>query len=410
MDSSSTVVVLPYGRQQIEEDDIAAVTQVLRSDYLTTGPMVARFEQALAQVTTARHAVSCSSGTAALHLGAMVLNLGPGDGVVVPAITFLATANAVRYVGAEVIFADVDSATGLMGAEQLLAALQRADAMGVTAKAVIPVHLNGQCVAMEEIAAVAQQRGLAVLEDGCHALGARYGAQQQHHPVGCCHHSDLVAFSFHPVKTVAMGEGGALTTNRDDLYRRLLRLRNHGMTQQPDELQQPELALDSTAQPNPWYYEMAEPGYNYRASDIHCALGLSQLGKLTRFVARRQQLVDRYDALLKPLAPTVRPLTRVANGRPAWHLYVVQIDFTELMERRGLDRAALMRQLRVHGIGTQVHYLPVAWQPYYRQRYGMLPLTGAGHYYAQVLSLPLFPGLSDDDVDRVVATLQQLVS
>ncbi|MBF0125523.1 MAG: UDP-4-amino-4,6-dideoxy-N-acetyl-beta-L-altrosamine transaminase, partial [Magnetococcales bacterium] len=382
---------------------------VLRGDYLTTGPTVAQFEQALNQVTSARHAVSCSSGTAALHLGAMVLNLGPGDGVVVPAITFLASANAARYVGAEVVFADVDSRTGLMGAEQLLEALRRAAAMGITVKAVVPVHLNGQCVNMAEVAALAHQYGLAVVEDGCHALGAHYAVQEQFYPVGCCQHSDLVAFSFHPVKTVAMGEGGAVTTNRPDLYQRLLRLRNHGMTQQASEMQQPELAFDTTAQSNPWYYEMAEPGYNYRASDIHCALGLSQLGKLARFVARRQQLVDRYDALLAPLAPIVRPLARQPNCRPAWHLYVVQIDFATLLAERGLDRAELMRRLRSRGIGTQVHYLPVAWQPYYRRRYGVIPLPGAQRYYEQVLSLPLFPTLTNDDVDRVVATLRELV-
>jgi UDP-4-amino-4,6-dideoxy-N-acetyl-beta-L-altrosamine transaminase len=391
---------IPYGRQAIDEEDIAAVVTTLRSDWLTQGPTVTRFEQALAQACGACFAVACSSGTAALHLAAMAVGLGEGDHAVVPTLTFLATANAARYVGAEVVLSDVDPDSGLLDLSHVASMLASVEQQAV--KALIPVHLNGQCVDMEAVAAIAAQHELCVIEDACHALGGTYrsrdGVEGQ---VGNCRYSDLTTFSFHPLKTVAMGEGGAVTTNDEVLYRRLVRLRNHGIVREPEGFEDTALAFDSRGVAKPWYYEMPEVGFNYRASDIHCALGLSQLEKLGRFVRRRRELVRRYDRLLAPFRSLVRPLGLVGNTDAAWHLYVVLIDFAAL----GLERATLMEQLRKEGIGTQVHYLPVHLQPYYKRRYGDRSLPGAERYYARALSLPLFPALRDQDVDRVVATL-----
>jgi UDP-4-amino-4,6-dideoxy-N-acetyl-beta-L-altrosamine transaminase len=388
---------LPYGRQQIGDDDVAAVAQVLRGDALTTGPKVADFEQALSHATGASHVVACSSGTAALHLAAMALDLGPGDKAVVPALTFLATANVVRLTGAELVFADVDPATGLMGAQELSTALAR-DGSGQV-KAVFPVHYAGQCAAPDKLAAAAGD--LPVVADSCHALGTAYGSGGR---VGDCRHAIMETFSFHPVKIIAAGEGGVVITNDGELAQRLRRLRNHGMTRDTDSFIRDDLACDGKGEPNPWYYEMVELGLNCRLSDIHCALGLSQLGKLDTFCAVRRALVARYDEKLVPLAPLVRPLSRVADCDPAWHLYVVRIDFAVL----GMERAAVMARLKEAGIGTQVHYLPLHMQPYYRDRYGEMSLPGAEVFYQQALSLPLFPDMTEEEVEYVVATLGEI--
>lgn len=387
---------LPYGHQVIDDDDVAAVTAALRGDFLTTGPAVAQFEAAFAQRVGARYAVACNSGTAALHLATMAIGLGPGDSAVVPSLTFLATANAVRFTGAEVVFADVDPTTGLLTAETLRAALKSARSK---VKAVLPVHLAGMVADMKAIGAVARDAGLAVIEDACHALGA---AEDDGVAVGACARSALAAFSTHPVKTITTGEGGLVTANDAALAERARRLRNHGMEHDPARWTDPTAGRDGN-QPAPWYYEMAEIGYNYRLTDIGCALGLSQLKKLDRFVKRRAELASRYDRELAALAPHVTIPARPAQGITAWHLYAVQIDFAALKRRRG----DVMRAMRAAGIGTQVHYIPVHRQPYYRKRYGDLPLPGADAYYARTLSLPLFPAMKDADVDRVVGALKQ---
>ena len=393
---------LPYGRHAVDDDDVAAVARTLRGDWLTGGPAVAGFEAALTRVTGASHAIACASGTAALHLAALALDLRPGDAVVVPTLTFLATANAPRHAGAEIAFADVDPDTGLMGVAELEAALARAEAEGTgRVRAAFPVHLNGQCADPAGLAAACRARGLAVVADAAHAFATRYAAGGAERAVGADADALLTAFSFHPVKVIAMGEGGAVTTGSPALAERLRRLRNHGIARDAGAFRNRDLAFDSGGAANPWYYEMAEPGLNYRASDIHCALALSQLAKLDRFVARRAALVARYDALLAPLAPAVRPVARAPGCRPAWHLYVVHIDFAGL----GIERAEVMRRLRGERILTQVHYTPVHLQPYYRDRYGALDLPGAEAYYRRALSLPLFPAMADDDVVRVVAAL-----
>lgn len=399
---------LPYGRQTIEDDDIAAVGAVLRSDYLTTGPMVDRFETAFAAHVDARFAVSCSSGTAGLHMAMLALGLGAGDAVIVPALTFLATANAVRFTGAEAVFADVSPETGLMSAEHLDAAIAEARRRGLTVKAVAPVHFAGQAVELAPFKAVLDRVDLgdvAIVEDACHAIGTRSREGARDHAVGDCHASAMAVFSLHPVKLIAMGEGGVVTTADPTLNDRLRLARNHGMTRNPHDFANRALAFDADGAANPWYYEMHEPGYNYRASAIHCALGLSQIGKLERFAARRTALVARYDKRLAPLASVVWPLGRREGCRPAWHLYVIRVDFAAL----GMTRAATMRALADKGIGTQVHYLPLHLQPYYAQRYGAYALPGAERLYREMLSIPLFPAMSDADADRVVDGIAAIV-
>jgi len=397
---------LPYGRQLIEQDDIDAVVEVLRGEWLTGGPAVARFEDALSDATGAPHAVVCANGTAALHMAAAALGLGPGDRVIVPAVTFLATANAARYVGAEVVFADVDAETGLMTTETLSEALERAGRDGGRVRAVMPVHLNGQVADPQGIWRVASEAGLEVVDDCCHAVGTSFDTPQGVARVGEGRHARMSVFSFHPVKTVAMGEGGAVTTGDPVLAERLRLIRNHGMTRDPERFTQAGEAFDADGAANPWYYEMAEPGYNFRASDMQCALGASQMAKLDRFVATRRGLAARYDEKLAQFAPLVRPAGRVTGCEPAWHLYVVLIDFEAL----GLSRATVMRKLSQKGVGTQVHYLPVNRQPYYRARYGEIALPGADAYYARCLSLPLFAAMTEADVDRVVEAIAEICS
>ena len=323
---SAAKPALPYGRHAIDQDDIDRVVAVLRSDRLTTGPAVGEFESALADRVGADHAVVSANGTAALHLATLALEIGPGDAVVVPTLTFLATANAPHLAGAEIIFADVDPESGRMRPEDLETAI--AGAKDRTLKAVYPVHLNGPACAMAEIADVARHHKLAIVEDASHALGGWMNDDAGGvTAVGACRFSDLTTFSFHPVKTIACGEGGAVTTNDAALAGRMARLRCHGMVHDPERFASGDLARAADGGANPWYYEMPQPGMNYRLSDIHCALGLSQLGKLGRFVGRRRALVEQYDAHLAALAPMVRPVGRPSGGRVAWHLYPVLIDF-----------------------------------------------------------------------------------
>ena len=394
--------LLPYGRQTIDEDDIAAVTAVLRSPSLTCGPMVERFEDAFATAVGAAHAVVCANGTAALHLANAALGLGPGDAVIVPALTFVATANAARFCGAEVVFADVDADTGLMSADQLGAAFVRARAAGLRPKAVVPVHLNGQACAMPEIALAAAGFGLSVVEDACHALGGEcVSADGARLRVGSCRHGAMTVFSLHPVKTLTMGEGGVVTTNDPALASRLRRLRNHGVVRDASAFENDALAFDAGGAPNPWYVEFQELGFNYRASDMQCALGLSQLAKLDRFVTARRGLAGYYRERLPSVAPFVTAVGRARGCHPAWHLAVAMIDF----EAAGISRGALMRRLAGCGIGSQVHYVPLHLQPSYRHHYGDPSLPGAERYYARCLSLPLFPTMSLCDVERVIGAL-----
>ena len=405
---------LPYGQHLIEADDVDAVRSALHDNFiapgliepaeaeamladlaalpLTQGPRILAFEQSLAAAVSAKHAVSCSSGTAALHLILAALDTDGRHACIVPSITFLATATAVRMCGAEVIFADVDPDTGLMGPREFAEAITRADR---PVKAVLPVHMGGRVCDMTALARIAAEYDIAVIEDGCHALGAA----SPHGKVGDSAHSIASVFSFHPVKTIACGEGGAVTTNDPLLADRISRLRNHGVTREADLMSDLDLSLDSEGQMNPWSYEQLDLGFNYRMTEIEAALGSSQLGKLDRFMERRRELSDLYDQLLAPLQPHVRPVKRA--GGESLHLYGLLIDFEAL----GISRAALMRGLSAKGVGTQVHYIPVYRQPYFTHRYGAQRHAGAEAYYARSLSLPLFPAMTDEDVKRVCAEL-----
>jgi UDP-4-amino-4,6-dideoxy-N-acetyl-beta-L-altrosamine transaminase len=381
--------LLPYGRQTIEDDDIAAVAEALKGDFLTTGPRVGAFEAAFAAKVGARHAVACANGTAALHLAMLAEGVGPGDVCVVPSITFLATANAARYVGAEVAFADVDSSTGLMTQATLAEALDRTKGRRIAA--VLPVHLRGDIAELPALRRLTDEVGATLVEDACHALGSRMVFDNQPAQAGDNRWGAMAVFSFHPVKTLTTGEGGMVTTADEHLAERLRRLRSHGM--------------ERPAGSDPWWYEMPEVGFNYRLPDILCALGLSQLGKLGRFVERRRALAQHYETALAPLAPVVRIAARPAWSYPALHLMTVLIDF----ESAGRTRAEIMATLKSEGVGAQVHYIPVHRQPYYAARYGRLSLPGADAWYARCLSLPLYPDMHEADVDRVADALARAI-
>jgi UDP-4-amino-4,6-dideoxy-N-acetyl-beta-L-altrosamine transaminase len=376
---------LPYGRQTIEDDDIAAVAEALRADLLTTGPTVEAFETAFKAKVGAEHAVAVSNGTATLHLAMMALGVGEGDVCIVPSVTFLATANCARYVGAEVVFADVDPDSGLMTPDTLADALARAGDRRV--RAVLPVHLRGDVCDLPALKAMASAAGAVLVEDAPHALGSTATFGNVRHRVGDGAFSAFASFSFHPVKTLATGEGGMLTTNDAALAARARSLRGHGMVR--------------PAGAEPWVYEMPELGFNYRIPDVLCALGISQLAKLDRFVERRRALAARYQTLLEPLSPLVRLAVRPAGSDPALHLLTVLIDFEAAMT----TRVAVMENLKAQGIGSQVHYIPVHRQPYYVNRYGLADLPGADAWYDRCLTLPLYPGMTDGDPDRVVEAL-----
>ncbi len=397
-------MISTYGHQLIEQDDIDAVNTVLRSNWLTTGPVVEEFEIAFARRTGADYAIACSSGTAALHLVAMAIGLGPGQTSMVPAISFLATANCSRFTGADVLFTDVDPDTGLMRVPDLLEVLEHQYESKV--KALFLVHLNGQTCPVNELSEIARENGMVVIEDCCHALGTSYRSKRSDmRQAGSCTFSDFSVFSFHPVKTITTGEGGMITTNDAVYAEKIKSLRNHGMLHNPSSFRNRENACNEEGVVNPWYYEMHDIGLNYRISDINCALGLNQLKKLDRFIEKRKSLMACYDQALKKLAPAVRPVERVNNCSPVLHLYPVLVDFDKLNR----DRADVMNVLKSKGIGVQVHYYPLHMQPYYRDLYGERELPGAWHYYERVLSLPFHCAMTEKDIGTVTATVADVL-
>ena len=396
-DSGDPHPFLPYARQVVDADDVAAVTAALTSDWLTTGPEVGRFEAALTETLGAAAAVVCNSGTAALHIAYGALAVGPGDAVIVPATTFVATANAARYLGAQPVFADVDADTGLMTTATAAAAIADAEGMGLRPRLLVPVHLAGQVADPPGLAALAERHDLRVVEDACHAIGTVYrDADGREHRVGDCAHSHMASFSFHPAKTIAMGEGGAVLTGDVEAAERMRRLRSHG-------LRSGVTPPDANGTDRGWStgYTLDEIGHNYRAPDPLCALGRSQLAKLSGFVRERRRLAALYRERLRGLAPAVRPLALVPDCTPAWHLQVVLID----VDRIGVARDVVMARLHASGVGSQVHYIPVPWQPPYRDVLGRRAFPGAADYFRRTLSLPLYVGLTDDDVGRVVDAL-----
>jgi UDP-4-amino-4,6-dideoxy-N-acetyl-beta-L-altrosamine transaminase len=381
---------IPYGRQSIGEDDVRAVAEVLRSDFLTQGPAVPAFESAVAAYCGAAHAVAVSSATSALHLACLALGVGPGDSVWTSPITFVASANCARYCGAEVDFVDVDPVTWNLSVAALAERLERAARSGKLPKVVIPVHLGGAPCDMPAIADLARRYGFRVIEDASHAIGARCRGE----PVGGCAHSDVSVFSFHPVKIITTGEGGMAVTNDPALARRMALLRSHGVTRDPAEMTEPPHGG--------WYYQQVALGFNYRMTDIQAALGRSQLAHLDEWIEARNRLADRYDRALAEL-PLVTP-TRPEGGRSAFHLYVVLVKGGASMRRQVYDH------LREHGVGVNVHYIPVHLQPDYR-RLGFEPgaFPEAERYYERALSLPMFPALTGAQQRRVMDLLAEVL-
>lgn len=382
---------LPYGRQWITEADIKAVTDVLHSDWLTQGPAIERFERKVADYCGAKHALAVSSATAALHIGALALDLGPGDRLWTSPNTFVASANCARYCGAEVDFVDIDPRTYNLSIAKLTAKLEQAAKVGKLPKIIVPVDFSGQSCELDQIQALSKQYGFAVMQDASHAIGAQY----QGKPTGDGRYSDLTIFSFHPVKIITTGEGGMIMTNRTDLYEKLLRLRTHGITRDAKLLTQPAHG--------PWYYEQLELGYNYRITDIQAALGASQMERLEEFVTRRRALAARYNELLKAL-PLTLPYQH-PDTNSSWHLYVIRLQ----LDRSTKTHRQVFEELRANGIGVQLHYIPVHTQPYYQElgfKTGDFPESEK--YYGEAISLPMFAAMTDADQDRVVATLKQI--
>jgi len=389
--------MIPYGRHHINEQDIQAVVNVLRSNELTQGPAVEAFEQAIASYVGVKYAIAVSSGTAALHLAALVAGVGPGKTLITSPITFVASANAGLFAGGDVAFADIEQETVNMSPLALEEVLKKHP----NTKAVVPVHFAGLPCDMPTIKALADATGALVIEDSAHALGSTYPDGRR---VGCCAHSAMTIFSFHPVKAIAAGEGGMITTNDESVYRKLLRLRSHGINKLDDLFI--EVAQSQTnGEPNRWYYEMQELGFNYRITDIQCALALSQFGKLDSFISRRRELVRRYDTAFSTLLHC-RPAQISGRAESGHHLYVLRIDFDEI----GKNRQQLMQILRNRDIGTQVHYIPVPAHPHYR-KLGQLPesFPNAQTYYREALSIPLFYDLTEEQQNHVIAAIQELV-
>ncbi len=373
--------ILPYGRQSIDEDDIQAVVEILKSDWITTGPAVDAFEKAVAEFVGAKYSTAVSSGTAALHTAMYTVGIKPGDEVIVPAMTFAATANAVVFQRGTPVFCDVNADTLLIAPEFVEAKVSSAT------KAIVAVDYAGQPCDYDALRKIADRNKLVLIADACHSLGATYKKRK----VGTL--ADLTIFSFHPVKHITTGEGGMVVTDNLQYYRRMTVFRNHGIT--TDHRQRTEKGS--------WFYEMTDLGYNYRITDFQCALGMSQLKKLPGWIKRRQEIASRYDRAFKNLA-AVKPLVMAPDVSHVYHLYVVKL--------RDVERDEVFDSLRAAGIGVNVHYIPVHLHPFYRRRFGtkegLCPTAETA--YKQILSLPMFPAMTDEDVDRVSSAVREMVS
>lgn len=380
--------MIPYGRQDISDQDIAAVLEVLQSDFLTQGPAVPRFEAAAMAHCGASHAVAVNSATSALHIACMALDLGPGDILWTVPNTFVASANVGVYCGAEVDFVDTDPATYCMSVTALADKLAQAEQAGKLPKVLIPVHFAGQSCDMRAIAELARKYDVRIIEDASHAIGATYLGQ----PVGNCAYSDICVFSFHPVKIITTAEGGLATTQDAHLAERMQLHRSHGVTRDPKLMDQAAEAEGG------WYYQMVDLGYNYRMTEMQAALGVTQFQRLTQFVERRNELAKRYDALLADL-PVICPV-QSPDSVSAYHLYPIQVE----------RRAEVFAQLRENGIGVNVHYIPVHTQPFWKARgFAVGDFPNAEAYYDRAISIPLYAGLTEADQDKVVAEIRKAV-
>lgn len=371
--------MIPYGKQTIEQDDIQAVVDVLKSDFLTTGPKIAEFEQTVADYVGAKYAVAISNGTSALHAACFAAGIGPGDEVITTPLTFAASANCVLYCGGTPVFADVDPKTYNIDPEDIRRKITD------RTKAIIAVHLAGQPCDMDAIHSIAREHGLIVIEDGAHALGSVYKGKR----VGSL--SDMTTFSFHPVKPITTGEGGMIVTDNEDFYKKMILFRSHGITRDDSMM---------TRNDGPWFYQQFDLGYNYRITDIQCALGCSQMRKLDKFLKRRRELAERYNNAFIECDNIVTPY-QLLDTQSGWHLYIVQV--------KNHDRKQVFETFRDKGIGVNVHYIPVYMHPYYQEHgYKDVHCANAEEIYSHIISLPLYPGLTDDQQDYVIDTLKQL--
>jgi UDP-4-amino-4,6-dideoxy-N-acetyl-beta-L-altrosamine transaminase len=385
------MILIPYGRHWIDDEDIEAVVKTLRSDYLTQGPKVKEFENALCNYTGATYAVSVSNGTAALHLACLAAGIKPNCEVITSPISFVASANCIVYCGGRPVFADILEDTYNINPDEIRKAI------GDKTKALLPVHFSGDPCDMDKIFKIARDNNLVVIEDASHAFGSRYNGER----IGSCRFSDMTIFSFHPVKALTTGEGGAILTNRKDLYERLLLLRSHGITKDPD------IFFEQACRTAPWYYEMQDLGFNYRLSDIQAALGLSQLNRIDSFIKRRRDIVHKYNEAFARFEEFTIPIEK--NGLySACHLYVLLIDFNTI----GKARERVMKELEDKNIKTQVHYIPIHTQPYYQTKFGYSwgDFPKAEAFYERALSLPLYPKMSDEDVHRVIKAILEIAT
>lgn len=371
--------MIPYGKQTIEQDDIQAVVDVLKSDFLTTGPKIAEFEQIVADYVGAKYAVAISNGTSALHAACFAAGIGPGDEVITTPLTFAASANCVLYCGGTPVFADVDPKTYNIDPEDIRRKITD------RTKAIIAVHLAGQPCDMDAIHSIAREHGLIVIEDGAHALGSVYKGKK----VGSM--SDMTTFSFHPVKPITTGEGGMIVTDNEEFYKKMVLFRSHGITRDDSMM---------TRNDGPWFYQQFDLGYNYRITDIQCALGCSQMKKLDRFLARRKEIVARYNEAFADCDNIITPY-QLSDTESGWHLYIVQV--------KNCDRRQVFEGMREKGIGVNVHYIPVYMHPYYQEHgYENVHCANADVIYSHIISLPLYPGLTSEQQDYVIDTLKSL--
>ena len=382
--------MIPYGRQDINEDDIQAVVDVLRSDFLTQGPVVLAFEKSIADYCGVNYAVAVSSATSTLHIACLALGVGKGDIVWTSPITFVASANCALYCGADVDFVDIDPQTYNMSVERLSEKLQQAEKLGKLPKVVIPVHLCGQPCEMKKIHALSLKYGFKIIEDASHAIGAKY----KNRPVGNCEFGDITVFSFHPVKIITTGEGGIALTKDMQLAKRMQLLRSHGITRDERDM--------TYASEGPWYYQQIDLGYNYRMTDLQAALGLSQMQRLEEFVSRRHYIAERYNQLLEGL-PVATP-SQDEESYSAFHLYVVRLKLTEI----GKTHRQVFEILRGLGIGINLHYIPVYQHPYYKKLgFKSGSCLAAEQYYSEAISLPIYPNLTEIQQDMVVTRLKE---
>lgn len=373
--------MIPYGRQTIEEDDIQAVVDVLRSDYLTTGPKIAEFEKMVADYVGAKYAVAISNGTSALHAACFAAGIQPGDEVITTPLTFAASSNCVLYCGGTPVFADVDLKTYNIDPEDIRRKITD------KTKAIIAVHLAGQPCDMDEIHKIAKEHDLLVIEDGAHALGSVYKGKK----VGTL--SDMTTFSFHPVKPITTGEGGMIVTDNEEFYQKMMLFRSHGITRDENLM---------TRNDGPWFYQQLDLGYNYRITDIQCALGCSQMRKLDRFLARRKEIVTRYNEAFADCENIIIPY-QLPETESGWHLYIVQV--------KNCDRRKVFEALREHGIAVNVHYIPVYLHPYYQEHgYKDVHCRNAEEVYSHIISLPLYPTLTEEQQQYVIETLKYVIN